>query len=81
MEIPSRILIEIYVADKKSELPDPFVKVILHPDKPRRRKTEFVSSCLNPEWEETFSFAVPLQQLQLKTIEFILLDKKWAFSR
>jgi len=67
--------------DKKSELPDPFVKVILHPDKPRRRKTEFVSSCLNPEWEETFSFAVPLQQLRLKTIEFILLDKKWAFSR
>ena len=67
--------------DKQSELPDPFVKIILHPDRPRKRKTEHVTASLNPVWEESFSFTIEKDQLYKKEIEFVLLDKKGVFSR
>ena len=67
--------------DDQSELPDPFVKILLHPDRPRRRKTESAASSLDPVWEESFSFTVPSHQLGDKRLELVVLDKKGLFSR
>ena len=70
------------ISDKPaSQLPDPFVKIILLPDRPRRRKTEFVKDSLHPVWEERFTFSVPAPQLREKSLELVVLDKKGLFVR
>ena len=64
-----------------SHRPDPFVKIILLPDKTRKRKTEVVKESLDPVWEEKFNFSVLRDQLKEKRLEMIVMDRKGIFVR
>ena len=64
-----------------SHRPDPFVKIILLPDKTRKRKTEFVKESLNPVWDESFNFSVHRDQLKEKRLVLVVMDRKGLFVR
>ena len=64
-----------------SHRPDPFVKIILLPDKTRKRKTEFVKESLNPVWDESFNFTVHRDQLKQKRLVLVVMDRKGLFVR
>ena len=64
-----------------SHRPDPFVKIILLPDKTRKRKTEFVKESLNPVWDESFNFSVLRDQLKEKRLVLVVMDRKGLFVR
>ena len=72
---------EFCFQDKQSDLPDPFVKIVLVLEKPRRRKTEHVSSSLDPVWDESFSFTIPKSVVTEREMELVILDKKGLFIR
>jgi len=65
----------------RTSLPDPYVRMVLLPDRPRRRKTTYVADSLHPAWEETFAFRVPSQGLHDKELELLVMDRKGLFSR
>jgi len=68
-------------AENNSDLPDPFVKIILLPDRPKKRKTEYVKETVNPEWEETFEYSIPRDQVRDKELELVVVDRKGLFCR
>ena len=70
-----------YFLEKQSELPDPFVKIVLFLEKPRKGKTEHVNNSLDPVWEESFGFTIPKSVVLEKEIELVILDKKGLFIR
>ena len=67
--------------ENNSDLPDPFVKIILLPDRPKKRKTEYVKETVNPEWEETFEYSIPRDQVRDKELELVVVDRKGLFCR
>ncbi|GLD66932.1 double C2-like domains, delta, partial [Lates japonicus] len=61
---------------------DPFVKIILQPDmgKKSKYKTSVKKKTLNPEFNEEFSYEVPLDQLAKKTLEISVWDYDLGMS-
>ncbi|XP_068176658.1 double C2-like domains, gamma isoform X1 [Antennarius striatus] len=61
---------------------DPFVKIILQPDmgKKSKYKTTVKKKTLNPEFNEEFSYDVPLDQLAKKTLEISVWDYDLGMS-
>jgi len=64
-----------------ADLPDPFVRIILLPDRPRKRKTDYVKDTTSPEWEESFDYSISRDCIMDKEIEIIVVDRKGIFSR
>ncbi|KAM3623305.1 uncharacterized protein V6R79_009772 [Siganus canaliculatus] len=61
---------------------DPFVKIILQPDmgKKSKYKTSVKKKTLNPEFNEEFSYDIPLDQLAKKTLEISVWDYDLGMS-
>eukprot|EP00092_Neocalanus_flemingeri_P000407 GFUD01000433.1.p1 GENE.GFUD01000433.1~~GFUD01000433.1.p1 ORF type:complete len:792 (+),score=178.56 GFUD01000433.1:116-2491(+) len=68
-------------SENSYDLPDPFVKLILLPDRPKKRKTEYVQECTSPEWEETFEYSIPRGQVRDKEIDLVVVNRKGLFCR
>jgi len=68
-------------SENSGDLPDPFVKLVLLPDRPRKRKTEYVKETASPEWEETFEYNISRDQVRDKELEVVVVDRKGLFRR
>merc|ERR1740128_513943 len=68
------------VHERLSETPVYQVRVQLLPDRPKKRRTAW-SRREDPRWNETFTFAVPKQDVRLKEVELSLVDRKGIFTR
>jgi len=68
-------------SENTSDLPDPFVRLVLLPDRPKRRKTEYVRETVSPEWEEVFEYNIARDQVRDKELELVVVDRKGLFSR
>jgi len=55
---------------------DPFVKIYLNPDpkKLTRHVTQVIKKTLNPVWNETFGFDLPLEEVRKKKIRLAVWD-------
>ncbi|XP_075264824.1 synaptotagmin-7-like, partial [Convolutriloba macropyga] len=60
---------------------DPYVKVLLLPEKKRRQETKVIFKNLSPTWNENLTFSgVPLDKLQKRILQLMVLDYD-KFSR
>ena len=68
--------------DKKN-LSDPYARVYLMPDeKPSlKRKTKIVKNNLNPIWQETFDYALSLEDTLKKELTVNLKDERGLFEK
>ncbi|XP_074023934.1 LOW QUALITY PROTEIN: synaptotagmin-3-like [Numenius arquata] len=53
---------------------DPYVKIYLLPDRKKKFQTKVHRKTLNPVFDETFSFGVPLAELPLRRLHFSVYD-------
>ncbi|XP_031423644.1 synaptotagmin-2 isoform X2 [Clupea harengus] len=53
---------------------DPYVKVYILPDKKKKFDTKVQKKCLNPVFNETFSFKIPYEELGGKTLVMCVYD-------
>jgi len=60
---------------EKEELPDPYVKLYVLPEKTKKHKTEAQKDQVNPTYDERFDF--PLLDLHGKTLHVQVCDKKF----
>jgi len=63
---------------EKEELPDPYVKLYVLPDKTKKHKTEAKKDNCNPLYDERFEF--PVIDLRGKTLHVQVCDKKYIRS-
>lgn len=55
---------------------DPYVRIMLLPDKKHRLETKVKHKCLNPVWNESFMFeGFPYEKLKTRTLHLEVLDK------
>lgn len=66
--------------DPGGGLSDPYVKTYLLPDRKRKFQTKVRRRTQNPDFEETFSFAVPFAELPSRRLHFSVYDFE-RFSR
>jgi Ca2+-dependent lipid-binding protein len=68
--------------DKKN-LSDPYARVYLMPDEKRslKRKTKIVKNNLNPIWQETFDYALSLEDTLKKELTVNLKDERGLFEK
>ena len=57
------------------------MRLVLLPDRPKRRKTEYVRETVSPEWEEVFEYNIARDQVRDKELELVVVDRKGLFSR
>lgn len=69
--------------DKDNSLSDPYVRVLLLPDRKKRtkRKTKVVKDSVTPQWDESFEFDLSLVEAKTKTIDVVVKNDKPLFSR
>ena len=67
--------------ESPNDLPDPFVKLTLLPDRPKKRKTDYVRETTNPEWEESFEYNIARDSIRDKELELVVVDRKGLFCR
>jgi Ca2+-dependent lipid-binding protein len=60
---------------EKEELPDPYVKLYVLPEKSKKHKTEAQKDQTDPTYDERFDF--PLLDLRGKTLWIQVCDKKF----
>ncbi|XP_071943658.1 synaptotagmin-1-like isoform X1 [Antedon mediterranea] len=53
---------------------DPYVKVMLHPDKKKKYETKVHRKTLNPVFNESFTFKVPYSDISSKTLVMAVYD-------
>lgn len=53
---------------------DPYVKVYLMPDRKNKHQTKVHRKTLNPEFNETFAFSVPYEDLSQRLLQFNIYD-------
>lgn len=60
------------------ELPDPYVKLYLLPDRSKdsKRKTDVIKDDCNPKFDERFEYAVAPNELTQRTLEVSVINKK-----
>lgn len=60
------------------ELPDPYVKLYLLPDRSKdsKRKTDVIKDNCNPQYDERFEYALPPNELTKRTLEVTVINKK-----
>ncbi|CAL8107249.1 unnamed protein product [Orchesella dallaii] len=63
---------------EQEELPDPYVKLYVLPERNKKHKTEAVKDQCNPLYDERFEF--PIIDLRGKTLEVTVCDKKYIRS-
>ncbi len=57
------------------------MKLVLLPDRPKKRKTDYVRDTLQPVWEETFNYSIPRGEIRDKELEITVVDRKGLFTR
>ena len=67
--------------ENTADLPDPFVKIVLLPDRPKKRKTDYCRETTCPAWEESFEYSIPRGEVRDKELELVVVDRKGLFSR
>jgi len=67
--------------ENTADLPDPFVKIVLLPDRPKKRKTDYCRETTCPAWEESFEYCIPRGEVRDKELELVVVDRKGLFSR
>ncbi|XP_006814038.1 synaptotagmin-2-like [Saccoglossus kowalevskii] len=53
---------------------DPYVKIVLLPDKRRKQFTKVHRKTLNPRFDETFKFNLPPEGLKSRTLQMVVYD-------
>ncbi|XP_065577720.1 extended synaptotagmin-2-like isoform X1 [Artemia franciscana] len=81
-----KFIVVVHQAEKlpipdPTDLPDPYVKLYLLPDKKEsgKRKTEAIVDTNNPHYDESFEFNVSYAELPTRTLEVSVLSKKQSF--
>lgn len=64
--------------EEDGELPDPYVKLYLLPDRSKdsKRKTDVIKDDCDPEFDERFEYAVSPNELTHRTLEVSVINKK-----
>lgn len=64
--------------EEDGELPDPYVKLYLLPDRSRdsKRKTDVIKDNCSPQYDERFEYALPPNELTKRTLEVTVINKK-----
>lgn len=64
--------------EEDGELPDPYVKLYLLPDRSKdsKRKTDVIKDSCNPKYDERFEYALPPNELTQRTLEVNVINKK-----
>ncbi|KAK7067803.1 Extended synaptotagmin-3, partial [Halocaridina rubra] len=64
--------------EEDGELPDPYVKLYLLPDRSKdsKRKTDVIKDDCNPKFDERFEYAVSPNELTQRTLEVSVINKK-----
>ncbi|XP_071513243.1 extended synaptotagmin-2-B isoform X7 [Panulirus ornatus] len=64
--------------EEDGELPDPYVKLYLLPDRSKdsKRKTDVIKDSCNPKYDERFEYAIPSNELTQRTLEVNIINKK-----
>ncbi|KAK4310042.1 hypothetical protein Pmani_018372 [Petrolisthes manimaculis] len=64
--------------EEDGELPDPYVKLYLLPDRSKdsKRKTDVIKDSCNPKYDERFEYALPPNDLTNRTLEVNIVNKK-----
>ncbi|XP_078390628.1 extended synaptotagmin-1 [Cetorhinus maximus] len=65
------------------EIPDPYVSLILLPDKNRvtKRKTSVKKKTINPEYNDKFEFEIPLEEAQKRKLDLTVKNNVSFMSR
>jgi len=65
------------------DLPDPYVKLYLLPDRAAnsKRKTDVVKDSINPVFDETFEYTVAPVDLSSRELEVNIINRKGLFAR
>ena len=63
------------------EIPDPYVKIYLLPDKSKdsKRKTDVIKDDCNPVYDERFEYEISANELTQRTLEVSVINKKGVF--
>ncbi|KAA0192500.1 hypothetical protein HAZT_HAZT001900 [Hyalella azteca] len=63
------------------ELPDPYVKIYLLPDRSRdsKRKTDVIKDSCSPVYDERIEYAISPNELTQRTLEVSVVNKKGFF--
>ncbi|XP_069186648.1 extended synaptotagmin-2-B isoform X2 [Procambarus clarkii] len=64
--------------EEDGELPDPYVKLYLLPDRSKdsKRKTDVIKDSCNPKYDERFEYSIPPNELTRRTLEVNIINKK-----
>lgn len=64
--------------EEDGELPDPYVKLYLLPDRSKdsKRKTDVIKDSCSPQYDERFEYALPPNELTKRTLEVTVINKK-----
>lgn len=64
--------------EEDGELPDPYVKLYLLPDRSKdsKRKTDVIKDDCNPKYDERFEYPIPPNELTQRTLEVSVINKK-----
>ncbi|XP_037798978.1 extended synaptotagmin-2-like [Penaeus monodon] len=70
--------IENLPKEEDGELPDPYVKLYLLPDRSKdsKRKTDVIKDDCNPKYDERFEYPIPPNELTQRTLEVSVINKK-----
>ncbi|CAI4232339.1 unnamed protein product [Auanema sp. JU1783] len=58
----------------RNGMSDPYVKLSILPDRKQKYETKIIRNTLNPSYNETFLFNIPFNELQSKTLQFVVYD-------
>ena len=63
--------------------PDPYVKMYLLPDRSKKskRKSEVIKDTVDPIYNKTFEYELPVQKMANHQLEVSVVDNKGRFSR
>lgn len=81
--IYKRLLFKYRGLDKEEdgELPDPYVKMYLLPDRSKdsKRKTDVIKDSCNPVYDERIEYSISTNELTQRTLEVSVVNKKGFF--
>ncbi|CAF4576719.1 unnamed protein product [Rotaria sp. Silwood1] len=82
-----KLIVRIYEArdlinTDKNSLSDPYVRLLLLPDKRKRtkRRTKIMKDTLAPVFDETFEYDITYEEAKLKTLDVVVKNDRSLFS-